>query len=100
MSEDKTIWVIEFDGSEEKWVKWSDKFYSRAVILELDEVLDGDLTVPAADKPKDELEEDEIEARKKNNLAYSHLSLACVGLAHGIIRDEGRCRKGMETPTR
>jgi len=87
MSEEKTIRIIEFDGTESKWVEWCDKFYAKCVILEVDEVLDGTISIPSDNTPHDELGDEEKLAKRKNRVAYGQLSLSCIGVAHGIIRD-------------
>ena len=48
MSEEKTIRVIEFDGTDTKWLEWCDKFYAKCVILEVDDILDGNVSIPVS----------------------------------------------------
>ena len=86
MSEEKTIRVIEFDGTDTKWLEWSDKFYPKCVILDVDEILDGTVKIPPDSTPTEELEDDEKRARRQKKIAYGQLSLSCIGVAHGIVR--------------
>ena len=77
--------TLTFDGREEKWREWSQKFLVKARVQGFGEVLLTDLGVPSEIKKNDELTEQERKIRRQNELAYSALLLSCEGAAFRAV---------------
>jgi hypothetical protein len=84
----KSLKVVSFDGSAEKWPAWSDKFKAIAKRRGYHGVLIGRETVPAEDDVLDPNDEDEkllIASRNANDYGYGDLLLCCDGVAYACI---------------
>jgi hypothetical protein len=83
----RTIRVIDFDGTEGDFDEWREKTMSIATTKEFESVLDGTLVSPTDDEHASENATDEIMAAYKlNAMAYHYLILACQktsALKHG-----------------
>ena len=77
---DKSIRIVQFDGTDEKWFEWNGKFLALSVRKKYYDVMVKKTTVPKHDEVLDEKKDEDkakIEARNANAVGYAELMLSC-----------------------